>query len=463
MRPIAQTAFALAFSLGAALASTVFAQDIATATLLRDRALTDPTGYQIVESLTTEVGPRLVGSPSMARAKDWAVARMNALGFENIRVEPFKKRYWARGMESATLLAPYPLPLSIIGLGGTVPTPPKGIEAEIVVFKTYQDLLDMPPGSLSGKIAVVNQRMVRTQNGSGYGPAGQPRRQGPVEAAKRGALALLIRSVSTAESRLPHTGVTNYVDGVPKIPAAALGTPDADLLERLAARGPVKVRLNLASSVDENGIAWNISGEVRGSTRPEEIIVIGGHLDSWDPGTGAIDDGAGIAITAAAAHLIDKLPRHPARTIRVVFWGSEESSGSSEAYLAAHKDEIEHMIIAGESDTGADRIYELELPARGFEHPAMKAAANLLQPIGVIASRSPAQFGGSDTDGLQEAGVPVLALNQDANRYFDWHHTADDTLDKIDPQQLAQNVAAWATLLYLIADSDVSFERKPAK
>jgi Zn-dependent M28 family amino/carboxypeptidase len=434
-----------------------------TATALRDRALTDQTGYQIVESLTTEIGPRLVGSPAMARAKDWAVAKMTALGFENIKVEPFKKRYWARGTESASLVAPYPLTLSIIGLGGTVPTPAKGIEAEIVVFKTYQDLLDLPPGALAGKIAVVNQRMVRTQNGSGYGPAGQPRRQGPAEAARRGALALLIRSVSTADSRLPHTGVTNYVEGVPRIPAAALGTPDADLLERLAARGPVKVRLNLASTVDENGIAWNISGDVKGSSRPEEIIVIGGHLDSWDPGTGAIDDGAGVAITAAAAHLISGLPKRPARTIRVVFWGSEESSGSSDAYLAAHKSEVEHMIIAGESDSGADRVYELELPAKGFEHPAMKAAANLLQPIGVIASRAPVEFGGSDTEGLQEAGVPVLALNQDANRYFDWHHTADDTLDKIDPQQMAQNIAAWSTLLYFLADSDVRFESKPAK
>jgi Zn-dependent M28 family amino/carboxypeptidase len=432
---------------------------------LRDAALTDDTAWTLLESLTTDIGPRLVGSPGMTRAKDWGVKQFEALGFTNIKVEPFAKPSWVRGAESAAMVGPYDYPLSIIGLGGSVPTPAKGIEAEVVVFPAYADLLAAPKDSLAGKIAVVTQPMTRTQDGSGYGAAGIARRSGPSEAARRGAVAYLTRSISTSDLRSPHTGLTRYADDAPKIPAAALGVPDAELIERLSKKGPVRIRLNLASSVQDRTIAWNISGDIAGSTRPDQVIVIGGHLDSWDVGTGAIDDASGIAITTAAAKLIGDLPRHPARTIRVVMWGSEESGGSSEAFALAHKDGLNSMVAAGESDLGADRIYALQLPAGALSSPALADLPALMAPLKVMVSRDPAPFGGADTEGLQKGGVPVFSLRQDASRYFDLHHSPDDTLDKVDPRQLSQNVAAWTALLYVIADSDVDFRSlvPPAK
>ncbi len=454
-------AFAAALALVLAMPAAA-AEPADTAAQLRDRALTDTTAWTVLEDLTTTIGPRPAGSPAMTRAKDWAVKTFTDFGFVNIKVEEFAKPSWTRGPESAWIVAPYPFQLSIIGLGGTVPTPKKGIEAEIVIFPTFADLLAAPEGSLTGKIAVVTQPMTRTQDGQGYGAAVAARGRGPSEAARRGAVAFMMRSVSTSDSRVPHTGGTRYAEDAPKIPAAALGVPDADLLVRLAARGPVKVRLNLESTVNPDTVAWNISGEILGSEKPEEVIVIGGHLDSWDNGTGAIDDGAGIAITVAAAKLIDALPRHPRRTIRVVMWGSEETGGSSEAYLAAHQTELPNIVIAGESDLGADRIYALMLPPGIAAHPAFKDLTGLLAPLKIIVSRDPATFGGADNEGLRKAGVPVFSLRQDASRYFDLHHSADDTLDKVDPAQLNQNVAAWSALIYMLADSDVDFRVKPA-
>ena len=448
----------LALAASLALSSAAFAADpAATAAALREKALTDPTAWTVVEDLTTTVGPRPVGSPAMTRAKDWAVKTFTDLGFTDIKVEEFSKPSWTRGAESASIVGPYPFKLSIIGLGETVPTPAKGIEAEIVVFKTYAALLAAPVGSLTGKIAVVTQPMVRAQDGAGYGVAGVMRRNGASEAAKRGAVALLIRSISTSGSRLAHTGIMRYAADVPKIPAAALGVPDAELLERLAARGPVRVKLSLASTTSAKTVAWNISGEIKGSAKPEEVIVIGGHLDSWDVGTGAVDDASGIAITTAAAKLIGDLPTHPRRTLRVVMWGSEESGGSSEAYLAAHKDEVPNIVLAGESDFGAGRVYSVMLPQGAAAAPQLKGLADVMTPISVLISRDPARSGGADTEGLQQAGVPVLSLRQDGTRYFDLHHSEDDTLDKVVPAELNQNVAAWAAVLYMIADSDIDF------
>jgi hypothetical protein len=428
-----------------------------TAAVVRDRALADPLAWTLLEDLTTDIGPRLVGSPGMARAKDWGVQTFKDLGFTNITVEAFAKPSWTRGAESASVVAPYPFKLSILGLGGSVPTPPKGVEAEIVVFRSYADLLAAPVGSLTGKIAVVTQAMTRTQDGAGYGAAGIARRSGASEAAKRGAIAYLVRSISTSDSRLPHTGAFRYADDAPKIPAAALGVPDAELLERLAARGPVKVKLSLASTTNPDNVAWNISGDIVGSERPEQIVVIGGHLDSWDVGTGAIDDASGIAITTAAAKLIGDLPRHPKRTIRVVMWGSEESGGSSEAYAKARAGEMGNLVVASESDLGGDRIYALMLPQGAAVHPIRGQLSTLLAPLKIFVSSEAARSGGADTTGLQAAGVPVFSLRQDASRYFDFHHSEDDTLDKVDRRSLDHNVAAWAAVIYMIADSDIDF------
>ena len=448
----------LAASAALALVSGVaHAQDIRTAEGLRDKALLDRTAWEITEDLTTNIGPRLVGSPAMERAKDWSVAKFKALGFTNVKVEQFAKPSWTRGEESAWLVGPYPLKLNIVGLGRTIPTPPEGIEAEVALFHTYADLIAAPEGSLKGKIAVITQPMVRTQDGYGYGVAGVSRRAGPVEAAKRGAVALLIRSVSTSDSTVPHTGVTGFGPDVVTIPAAAMGVPEAEQLERLAKKGPLRIKLKLASTSDANDVAWNISGEIKGSEKPDEVIVIGGHLDSWDVGTGALDDATGVAITTAAAKLIGELPKHPKRTIRVVMFGSEESGGSSEAYVAAHKDELAKIVLAGESDTGADRIYSLKLPAGAQKHAIATTAGDVLAPLKIFVNRDPSAHGGSDIEGLEAAGVPSIELEQDASRYFDYHHTMDDTLNKVRPDELAQNVAAWASFIYLVADSDVDF------
>lgn len=442
-----------------AVAAPAAAQDLAGgAAAIRDKALTDRTAWSIAESLTTEVGPRMVGSPGMERARDWAVAKLKELGFENVRVEAFTTPAWSRGAETVEVTGPWPAKLHVLGLGGSVSTPVGGITAPIAVFTSYQAMLDQPPGALAGKIAVVTQRMGRTQDGSGYGAIGPQRWTGAAEAAKRGAVGYLMRSLSTDDTRLPHTG-----GGAPGgIPAAALSTPDADLLENMARRGqPVTVRMVMTASVNPKAPAWHISGEIKGREKPDEVIVVGGHLDSWDAGTGAVDDAAGIAITTAAAKLVAQ-SGPPRRTIRVVMWGSEEQGGSSEAYAAAHKDEAPKMVVAGESDSGAGRIWSVNLPKAGADHAAMKAFRASLAPLKVGVSPEPPAFGGADIRGVIGLGAPFVDFNQDASRYFDLHHSADDTLDKIDPAELAQNVAVWASFLYTVANSDVDFRTKPA-
>lgn len=440
-------------------ASPAFAQDLTKgAADIRDKALADPLAWDITESLTTEVGARMTGSPAMERARNWAVAKFKELGFENVKVEAFTTPTWSRGAESAEVVGPVPHKLAILGLGNSSPTPAGGLTAPIVVFRSYQAMLDQPTGSLTGKIAVVTQAMGRTQDGSSYGAVGAQRRAGAAEAAKRGAVGYLIRSISTDDTRLPHTG-GGAAGG---IPAAALSPPDAELLERLAARGkPVTVKLEMASSANPASPAWNISGEIRGKEKPDEVIVVGGHLDSWDPGTGAVDDAAGIGITTAAAKLVAQSGK-PRRTIRVVMWGSEEQGGSSGAYAAAHKAEMGQMVVAGESDGGAGRIWTISLPRAGADHAAMTAFRATLPKLNVAVSRAAPTSGGADIAGLMAGGVPFVDFGQDMNRYFDLHHSADDTLDKIDPKELAQNVAVWAAFLYTVANSDVDFRPKPA-
>src|SRR5580692_316623 len=289
---------------------------VVTASSLGQRALNDPAAFDFVESLTTEIGQRLAGTEAHRRAVAWAEARLKAAGFENVHSEPFTFPAWVRGAESADVVGSAPQHLAITALGGSVATDASGIEAEIALFRTYDDLLAAAPGSLSGKIAVVTQHMVRTQDGSGYGAANPIRRSGPSEAARRGAVAYLLRSLGTDSHRLPHTGALNYQDGAPRIPAAALANPDADQLERLAALGPVRIRLLLTPTVQENAPSWNVVGEVKGAERPDEIVLIGGHLDSWDLGTGATDDGAGIAIASAA-------------TVTASIWATSSASSSS--------------------------------------------------------------------------------------------------------------------------------------
>jgi hypothetical protein len=435
------------------------AQEPATAVAghLAAAALTDGWSYRFLTGLTTEIGQRLAGTAAEARAADWAQRQLAAAGFTNVHAESFPFKAWVRGRESAEVIAPAAQHLVITTLGGSVATPAAGIEAEVALFHSYAALLAAPAGSLAGKIAVVTQRMIRVEDGSGYGAVNPIRRAGPSEAAKRGAVAYLLRSLGTDNHRLPHTGALNYAGDAPRIPAAALSNPDADQLERLAARGPVRIRLVLTPTVRDDARSVSVVGEVKGRELPDEIVLIGAHLDSWDLGTGATDDGAGDAIVAGAARLIAALPRHPKRTVRVVLFGAEEMDESGPAYARAHAAEAAHIVIAGESDFGARPVYAVQVPPGAAQSAFTTALVDTLTPFGVILGREPARFAGDDIRPLQALGVPVISLRQNGLDYFDFHHTADDTLDKVDPKELAQCVAAWAAFAYLAAETDVDF------
>lgn len=434
---------------------------------LRDAALAGhDVAYSWVSELTTRFGPRPAGSANEQQAAEWAAGRLKALGFENVHIETFPLTAWVRGTESAQLLTPISQPLVAGTLGESPPTPPGGIEADVAVFPTLDALKAAPPGALKGRIALITQRMVRMQNGGGYREVFAARADGPREAAQRGALAFMLRSVGTDSHRLVHTGTTRYVDGRVPLPAFALSNPDADQIERLAALGQsVRVRLVSTASYRADAHSQDVVADVRGSERPQEIVLLGAHLDSWDQGTGAIDDGTGTAIITAAAKLIHDLPHRPRRTVRVVLFGSEEvaqpvapeSAFGGHAYADNHKAELAQHVLASESDLGSDRVYELELPKGMADSPFALAAKRVLLPIGVLPSDTPALDVGTDVGPSVEAGVPGFALHQDASRYFDIHHTPDDTLDKVDREQLDQNVAAWAALVYLAADSSVDF------
>ncbi|MBS0366482.1 MAG: M28 family peptidase [Proteobacteria bacterium] len=425
-----------------------------------------------VSELTTRFGPRPAGSASEHAAAEWAAARLRTLGFDEVRIETFPVTAWVRGTETAQIVAPFPQPLVIAALGESPPTPPAGIEAEVVVFGSLEELQAAPPGSLTGRVAMVAAAMVRTEDGAGYSSAVGARIDGPRDAARRGAIAFLLRSTGTGTHRFAHTGTTRYVDGRVPIPSFALSAPDALQIQRLAALGDkVRVRLTSTARYIEGARSQNVIAEVRGSERPREIVLLGAHLDSWDQGTGAIDDAAGTAIVVAAARLIHELPQRPRRTVRIVLFGSEEvaqpavpfGAFGGHAYARAHRAELPEHVLAGESDLGADRVYALALPPpwakSGFAH----SAARVLAPIGVLMSPGPPDDVGTDVQPSVDGGVPGMELNQDATRYFDIHHTPDDTLERIDRAQLDQNVAAWAALAWLAADSGQLPARTPAE
>ena len=454
-----QTARAARRAPEADLAPLLPAETLRTAEALRERAAAgDSPAWSILEGLTTEIGPRPAGSDAMHRASDWAVARMRALGFENVHKERFTHDVWTRGEGTAEVTAPFPQRLVIAALGGSVATPPGGIEAEAVLFRSYDAMLAAPAGSLAGKIAVVTQPMPR----GGYGAYYRIRGLGPSEAARRGAVAYLLRSLATDVRRSPHTGAMTYLPGAPRIPAAALTAVDAEQLDRIALRGrPIRLHLTLTPTLTPGGYSETVVGEVRGRERPDEAVVIGGHLDSWDLGTGAIDDGAGAAITAAAAKLIADLPQRPRRTIRVVWWGAEEIGQANLAFAAAHPAaEQARMAVAGECDEGADHIGAVSLPAGAARSSFGRTLQQVLGPIGAYVSPEVATDGGSDLENLR--GVPLVSLQQDGTRYFDCHHTPDDTLDKVDRRQLDQNVAAWVSFAYLAAESGTDFRATAA-
>ncbi len=434
-----------------------------TADRLIDAGLEDDLAWDILESLTTEVGPRLGGSPAEARARDWGVAKLKALGFKNVRIETYEMPYWARVSESAEIISPFPQPLAVTALGRSKATPEDGVSGEVVRFPTLLALQAAPETGLEGKIVFVDEPMARTQDGSGYGTAVAKRSQAAVEAGKRGAVASLIRSAGTDSHRNPHTGGALRGGGETAVPTAALSNPDADQLARALerAKGPVTLNLNLQVETKETVVSGNVIGEIPGQT--DEIIVIGGHLDSWDLGTGAIDDASGIAITTAAAKLVGDLRGKPKRTLRVVMWGAEEVGiYGGDAYAEAHKDEMDKHVLAAESDFGAGVVYRFDTRFSEEALPKAKVFEAALRRLAITPGNNMA-FGGADVGATRDLGVPVVSLRQDGTDYFDLHHTPDDTLDKVDLGDLRQNVAAWAAFLYIASEMDGDFGRLPVK
>ena len=428
---------------------------------LRESALVDDRlAWDILDGLTTEVGPRLAGTEAEQRAREWAVRKLTELGFANVHVEPFELPVWVRGAERAEILSPYPQPLTITALGNSGATSARGIEAEVIGFDSVAELESASDSAVRGKIVFVTHNMTPTQDGSGYGQFGAPRRQGPSIASRKGAAAILVRSIGTDYHRNPHTGVQTFAEDVRPIPAGALSIPDAEQLQRILGRGrPVRMRLALTPRQLGRGRSGNVVAEVPGNDPQAGVILIGGHLDSWDLGTGAIDNAAGVAITVAAAHRIMRSGQ-VRRTIRIVLFGAEEVGVfGGTAYFERHRNDGEVVLVA-ESDFGADRIWRLN-QALG---PANEALANriaaLVAPLGIVRGTTAANAG-ADLGAWARAGVAAIDLNQDGTRYFDYHHTPDDTLDKVDPVQLRQNVAAWTAMLSAVATAPERIEPIP--
>jgi hypothetical protein len=418
---------------------------------LRDATLAGDTyAWNIVEGLATEVGPRLAGTDAEARARDWAVKKLNELGLANVRVETFDMPVWVRGNESAEILSPFPQPMVVAALGNSGSTGPDGVTGEIVAFDSVDALKAAPNELVSGKILFVDHAMPANQDGSGYNQFGAPRRQGPTIASQKGALAIIVRSIGTDRThRNPHTGMMRFSDGAKPIPAGALSNPDADQLLRILKRGqPVKMKLVLESRKLGTRQSGNVIAEVPGRDPSLPPILVSGHLDSWDQGTGAVDDGAGVAIAAAAAkHIMDA--GRPLRTIRIVWFGAEEMGlFGGENYRAKHGKEPHYALI--ESDFGADRIWKVDSKLGEARKPEAEAIGQALAPLGIVTG-SFNEADGSDIGPMLSDGLPGVGLSQDGTRYFDLHHTPDDTLDKIDPAQLRQNVAAWTTVLAVLS------------
>jgi Zn-dependent M28 family amino/carboxypeptidase len=333
-------------------------------------------------------------------------------------------------------------------LGGSVGTPRGGLRAPVVLVESHDDLLKAPAGAFTGKIVFINDRMRRARDGSGYGPAVRKRVRGAAEAARRGAVGVLIRSAGTSNDRFAHTGNMRYEDGVRKIPAAALSGPDADHLERLARSGtsPV-IRMDLHARSHPRAISGNVIADIMGSEKPDEIVLMSAHLDSWDKGTGAVDDGAGVAMAIASVLRAAGESGKPKRTLRVVLYGAEEFGGpGGEDYAKRRPDEVKRHVLAAEADFGAGAPWRFNTNVPTADLPFFEDVFQSLKPLGIERGRLETS-GGADIAPLRKAGVPVISIDQDGTLYFDLHHTHNDTLDKIDPVALELNVEAYARVL----------------
>ena len=434
--------------------------DLAQALRLREAALADGTAWKLLEQLCTQVGARPAGSAADARAVAWAQAAMKGLDLAQVRAEPMDIRIWVRGPASARLLVPAEEDLVMTSLGNSIGTPDAGIEADIAWYADLAELRADTSERARGRIVFIDQKTERTRDGRGYGLAVPARGSGAVEAARRGALAMGVRSIGTNRERIAHTGAMRYVIDVPRIPAFAVSVPDAERMAALQAQGrALRMRLQMSNQTDVAARTHNVVAEVPGSDLAHEIVLIGAHLDSWDLGQGAVDDGAGVAIVTAAAALIQRLGLRPRRTVRVVLFGNEENGFDGARAYGDRYGSVPHQWV-GESDFGAGRVWQM----RGRVHPAalplVERMAQVLAPLGVAWPTEGANLGSPGPDAgvlMRRFKWPALQLSQDGTNYFDVHHTVHDTLDRVDPATLPQNVACWAVTAWLAAQAPLGF------
>ena len=424
----------------------------AEAALLLGRALVEGGAWERLAELTDTVGARLAGSPAAEAAVRWARGRFEKDGL-SVRLEPVRVRRWVRGAERAEVL-PTPgwrgQPLAVTALGGSPPTPPGGLVAEVIEAGSLEELEKLGD-AVRGKLVLLQPRM---GDGEGYGQAAKVRSRGPAAAARAGAAGALLRSLSTLSLRTPHTGQTRFDPGEREIPAAALSTEDADLVHRLLLRGPVRVKLTLGCGPGDppEADSANVVAEIRGREKPEEVVLLAAHLDSWDLGTGAVDDGAGVAMVMDAMRLAARMPRPPRRTLRAVLTMNEENGlDGGVAYAERHRDELSRHVAALEADSGAGRPTGLRVTAGPGGLEAVRALARPLAALGADGVADGG--GGADVAPLHYQRVPVLSVAQDTSRYFDWHHSAADTLDKVNPRELAEATAALAWTAWALAEA----------
>ena len=430
---------------------------------LRERALQDNEALRIVAELTQKIGPRLAGSAGDKAAVAWAGDMLTGLGLSQVRREPVEVPHWDRGSLSVRIDSSWPQPLTATSLGGSQGTAEEGLSAQVVRFGSVDELREADSGVLAGKIAFVDKVMQRHRDGSGYGENVIARGCGPELAANRGAVAAVIRSVGTSVHRMPHTGGMSMGGRTAGIPAIALANADADILAYQLSQGePVSLSLHSTARDLPPEMSANVIGEIPGSDKADEIVILGAHLDSWDLGTGAIDDGAGVAIVSAAAKVMLDMGIKPRRTIRVVLFANEEFGLSGAlAYAKTYADNVDKHVIGMEADFGAGAVWQVSSGVAESALPIIDVIHQLLAPLGIERGDNQSR-GGADIMPLRAAGMPVLGLSQDGTHYFDYHHTPDDTLDKIDPAALSQNVAAYAVSAYVAAMTDQDFGRLEA-
>jgi carboxypeptidase Q len=425
---------------------------------IKTAALSDDYAYGQVAYLTENIGPRPSGSPQAKAAADYVAAELRQLGLD-VQLEEVKVPHWVRGAESAELIeyngqVPGTTQKVVLtALGGSTATPSDGLTADVVVVSNFDELRSLGRDKVAGKIVLFNEIFDKQKAAAGlafvsYGEAVSYRGAGPKAAADFGAVAALVRSVGSADYRLPHTGFSFPA----AIPSGAVTAEDADLIAHLAAEGKVRMHLTLTPQKLPDAIGYNVIGDLKGSEHPEQIVVVSGHLDSWDLGTGAIDDAAGVAVAMASAEVLQKLHLRPKRTLRVIAWMDEESGGAgSQTYKKDHESEFPRHAACIESDGGAAHPLGFDVRMSAASVDLLRPVVDVLASFGASAVQPSSYPPGADISGMSEAGVPALGLMEDGRTYFNYHHTAADTLDKIVPSELRENAAAMAVMGYALA------------